>query len=320
MRLFLLHLLFLTTGFLAACSSDDSTVQGYIDGDLMYMSSNASGVLKMLAIKRGDNVSANQILFNLDPEPEVSQLQSNTAKLSEEKENLENLVLGQRSTVLEGITAQHEQAQADFLYAEQTLARYQQLYGQGAISKDQLDQATSNYKAKQEAVAQYSANLAEAKLGSRQHVISAQQAAVDAAMADVTQTRWQLEQKTISSPKDGEIFDTFYKVGEYVPAGQAVCAVLSPDNIKLLFYISEPRLSQLKLGSQVAFKCDHCSTHYATVNYISPNAEYTPPIIYSQTSRAKLVYRVEATIPPEESVLFHPGQPVDVFLTFKHAP
>ena len=76
----------------------------------------------------------------------------------------------------------------------------------------------------------------------------------------------------------------------------------------------EPLLSQLKLGTRIGFQCDGCKTTYATITYISPQAEYTPPVIYSRESRGKLVYRVECKMPSEVAVKFHPGQPVDVFL------
>jgi HlyD family secretion protein len=48
------------------------------------------------------------------------------------------------------------------------------------------------------------------------------------------------------------------------------------------------------------------------VSYISPKAEYTPPVIYSQASRSKLVFMVEAVFPPDIAAGLHPGQPVDV--------
>jgi HlyD family secretion protein len=50
------------------------------------------------------------------------------------------------------------------------------------------------------------------------------------------------------------------------------------------------------------------------VNYISTQAEFTPPVIYSQGSRAKLVYMIEAGFASSDAVHLKPGQPVDVRL------
>jgi HlyD family secretion protein len=48
------------------------------------------------------------------------------------------------------------------------------------------------------------------------------------------------------------------------------------------------------------------------VSYISPKAEYTPPVIYSRETRSKLVYMIESVFDPQASANLHPGQPVDV--------
>jgi HlyD family secretion protein len=48
------------------------------------------------------------------------------------------------------------------------------------------------------------------------------------------------------------------------------------------------------------------------VSFVSPRAEYTPPVIYSRESRGKLVFMVEAVFAPEVAARLHPGQPVDV--------
>ena len=53
----------------------------------------------------------------------------------------------------------------------------------------------------------------------------------------------------------------------------------------------------------------------ATINYISTEAEFTPPVIYSRENRAKLVYMIEARFSPADATDLRPGQPVDVHLT-----
>ena len=88
---------------------------------------------------------------------------------------------------------------------------------------------------------------------------------------------------------------------------------MTPDNIRLIFYIPEEHFSQIKLGHEVTFECDGCQTaQKARITYISPQAEYTPPVIYSRESRAKLVYRIEANLPVKSAMNYHPGQPVQV--------
>jgi len=48
--------------------------------------------------------------------------------------------------------------------------------------------------------------------------------------------------------------------------------------------------------------------------YISPQVEYTPPVIFSQENRAKLIFMVEAVFDQPDVNRLHPGQPVEVRL------
>ena len=107
--------------------------------------------------------------------------------------------------------------------------------------------------------------------------------------------------------------DTLYREGEFVAAGSPVVSLLPPENIKLRFFVREQELGSLKVGERLAYACDACAEGLqAVVTFIAPQAEFTPPVIYSEQSRAKLVYMVEAK--PEAPAGLHPGQPVDVSL------
>ncbi|HKT62749.1 MAG TPA: secretion protein HlyD, partial [Burkholderia sp.] len=68
-------------------------------------------------------------------------------------------------------------------------------------------------------------------------------------------------------------------------------------------------------GRGVMIHCDGCRADLpATITWISNAAEYTPPVIYSNASRAKLVFMIEAHPSPGDAVKLHPGQPVEVRL------
>ncbi len=299
---------------LVGCSRETS-LQGYIEGEYIYLASNYSGILKQLYITRGDLVRQNQLLFVLDSEPELSELHQAQYQLAHAEEILSDLKTAQRFTVLQAIIDQQKQAQANLEYATVTLKRDQDLYKQGAIGKAVLDQAQANYDRDLHLVHQYEANLAEARQGAREHAIYAQQQNVSAAKANVAKYAWQLIQKTNYAPTSGRIFDTYYKVGEFVNSQQPVAALLAPKDIKLIFYIPEPQRSQLAVGQIVYFQCDGCrQREQAWIYYISPQVEYTPPVIFSEESRQKLVYRIEARLSLETAKHFYPGQPVDVYL------
>ena len=85
--------------------------------------------------------------------------------------------------------------------------------------------------------------------------------------------------------------------------------------MKLKVYVPEPNFASLKIGTELDVRCDGCPAGLtAKVSYVSPDPEFTPPVIYSLETRQKLVYLVEAR-PDEGAAWLQPGQIVDVALT-----
>jgi HlyD family secretion protein len=103
--------------------------------------------------------------------------------------------------------------------------------------------------------------------------------------------------------------------GETMAAGAPVISILPPENIFVRFFVPETALAGLHRGEPVTFGCDGCPPGLVgTISFISPTAEYTPPVIYSESTRAKLVYAIEARPKPDQAALLNPGQPIEVGL------
>jgi HlyD family secretion protein len=125
--------------------------------------------------------------------------------------------------------------------------------------------------------------------------------------------QWRLDQRSVVAPVGGRVADVLARSGETMTAGEPVVSLLPPQNIFVRFFVPEANLASLHRGDRVEFTCDGCPAGLAgTISYISPTAEYTPPLIYSETTKAKLVYRIEVRPPPEQAVLLNPGQPIEV--------
>jgi HlyD family secretion protein len=92
-----------------------------------------------------------------------------------------------------------------------------------------------------------------------------------------------------------------------------VVSLLPPGNVKVRFFVEERRLGAVRIGQRLAVSCDGCPAPVAAeVSFISPQAEFTPPVIYSRQERVKLVFLIEARPAPGDAVKLHPGQPVEV--------
>jgi HlyD family secretion protein len=182
------------------------------------------------------------------------------------------------------------QVKANLALSEATLVRREQLRNdQGVISAEELDRARAQRDTDEAQVAAKTAALAKAS--------------------------WSFEQKEQYAPTNAFVQDTLYRIGEWVAAGKPVVQLLPPTNLKVRFFVPETILSRFKPGQTVNVTFDggqHAVP--ATVNYISATAEFTPPVIYSQENRAKLVYMIEAKFSPADAPDLRPGQPVDVEL------
>jgi HlyD family secretion protein len=91
--------------------------------------------------------------------------------------------------------------------------------------------------------------------------------------------------------------------------------MLPPENVKVRFFVPEPLLGGLSIGQEVVLRRDGAPAEMrAKVTYISAESEYTPPVIYSNETRSKLVFMIEARPDPAQTHNLHPGQPVVVTL------
>ncbi|MBI1205505.1 MAG: efflux RND transporter periplasmic adaptor subunit [Rhodopseudomonas sp.] len=133
------------------------------------------------------------------------------------------------------------------------------------------------------------------------------------AQANLDWSKTRLARRRALSPDGGSIQEVYFRPGETVPAGRPVIALLPPSNLKIRFFAPETELAAIKIGETVTVSCDACAPGLtAKVSFIAQSAEYTPPVIYSQEERAKLVYLIEAR--PDDPLKFRVGQPVSVTL------
>ena len=255
-------------------------------------------------------------LFQLEVEDEVRTLEAKEAALAQAKAVLADMQTGQRAEELAVAQARLAQAQTEARRTAALLQRLHRLAKNGGVSQRDLDDSRAAARRAAERVQELEQQLAVATLPERPHRIAAQKAAVAAAEAEVAQARWELARKGCQAPAAGLVVDTLFRKGEWVSAGSPVVQLLPPEAVKLRFFVPEKQLGSLRLGTAL-----HCLVDgrpepvAAQVVWIAPEAEYTPPVIYSNETRSKLVFMVEAR-PDEPAVAgrLHPGQPVQVLL------
>lgn len=312
------HLLLavLAAAVFSGCGQHGSgAFQGYIEGEYVYVASPLGGALTNLAVARGDSVKAGQLLFELERQSEAAALTQAGKNLAEAQAQLADLTKGKRPSEIASLTASLEQAKASLKLAELELARREKLLVSQVVSVEEIDQARTQKDSAAALVDQLEADLETAKLGGREDAIRAAQAAAQAQQAAFEKAKWAFDQKQQSAPAAGMVHDTLYRAGEWVAAGSPVAVLLPPENLKVRFFVPQAVLPRIKLGESVSIHCDGAPREFkAVVNYISSQAEFTPPVIYSRESRATIVFMIEAKISPADAPDVRPGQPVDVTL------
>jgi len=301
---------------LVGCSSDKpSAYQGYVEGEYVHVASPFGGRLERLHVQRGQTVAAKAALFKLEADEETAAKQQADEQLRASQAQLADLRHGRRVPELDVVRAQLAQAQAAEEQAAQQLKRDQAQFEVGGIPRAQLDDSRSNLQVKSARVRELAGQLQVSRLPAREEQIRAQDAQVAAARAQSSQLSWRLSQKEVAAAQAGLVVDTLYREGEWVPAGSPVVRMLPPQNVKVRFFVLEGLVGAIKPGRKVLLHCDGCAADVpATVSYVANAPEYTPPVIYSNETRAKLVFMVEARPAAENAPALNPGQPVTVTL------
>lgn len=300
-------------GMMLLAADAAPVLHGYVEGEYARLAAPEGGRLSELRVARGDRVKAGSVVALLDAEDEEARLAQARARLGQAEATLADLREGKRTPEIDALLAQRAQAEASLRYSEAQYKRQKQLRAERVISEDRLDQSLTEYQRDQARLAELAAEIELARLPARADQIAAAEAAAAAVRAEVRQAEWRLGQRTLKAPADALVADTLFVEGEFVPAGTPVVSLLPPGNVKVRFFVPEPMLARLGLGQEVRVSCDGCGAGVpARIVFIAPEAEYTPPVIYSREARAKLVFLIEARPAPGSGL--HPGQPVDVVL------
>ncbi len=224
---------------------------------------------------------------------------------------LANLQNGGKPTEIEQAEANLADARATLERATSDLARDEAQLPMGGVSKQTVDQARTDRVSAQAKVDGMRAALAQmnAPMGREDEIGRS-------VRPWPPPLRWHGGMAAGATPCHrsvaGRVADVLARPGETMAAGAPVVSLLPPGNIFVRFFVPE-RCCRRCTWAIVALACDRCGTGLsAPISFISPQAEYTPPLIYSESSKSKLVFLVEARPPADKAALFNPGEPVEV--------
>jgi len=304
---------------LQSCGNKKNTYQGYIVGINTYISPQFEGKLKKLAVQRGDKVEKGALLFTLDDKPQVFILNETKATLQESISQLIDLSKPRRTQRIDIIRAKIKQVEAQIHLAQLRKNRYQALFDKKVLAKDSLDVSQEHLNELLAKNKQFESELELAKLGARPDILAAKKSSIQSLKMKIEHLSWVLSAKVEYSPDTGLVYDTFYVEDELVTTAKPVVALLFPKNIYIEFFVPFDKAKELHIGQEIeyTFMGENKSHKIAKLIYISPEAEYLPPLVYSRDNANKIVFKIKAK--PVNDELLNPGIPVTIKIDAQHA-
>lgn len=278
-------------------------LSGYIVGDNLVLAAPVSGTLQSVSLVDGQRVTVGEPAFRIAPATLAAQGEQASANIEANQTQISTAEANLRQALAD-VAAN----QATSLNARQNLARLESVKHDdpAAVANTDLDkakaalrQSEANVVAAQKAVDARRAQIAQAKAETKQAIGGKRN--VDIQVGELSPV----------VPAMGRVDQVYFQVGEWVPANQAIVSIIPDQKVKVRFFVPEKEVSHYRPGEMVHFSCDGCSSGLiARIGYVSPDPEFTPPIIFSRDSRARMVFMVEAY--PQNPAKLNPGLPVEV--------
>ena len=304
----------LVASLFSSCAGPAPLAVGYVEGEFVLMAPIEVAEVRTVAFKRGDRVKAGDTVARMETSDMIIAVAQAEAALAQAQANLADLQIGKRPEEIAVLEATLTSAKAQKTEAERVVARLKDLLRRGIATQADYDQAETQLNVQTAMVGQAEANLAVARLPARPEAIKAAENAVKQEKATLEQAHWRLSKRTIAAPAAGRIDDIIRNPGDLAGPSAPVLSMLPDGAVKLRLYLPETSFSAVKVGSLLDVRCDGCKPGLtARVSYVSPDPEFTPPVIYSLETRQKLVFLIEAR-PEGETSPLQPGQIVDVGL------
>jgi membrane fusion protein, multidrug efflux system len=313
--------------------------------DLVSVSSEVDGRLTEILVAEGDRVTKGQTLAVIDSRSvfltlnetkaeretvlaELARIDAETQMITQQTESR---VRSERSKL-----AVSEANQSVFShelgFAENDFLRIEKLANSGAVSTSRLDRARTDFlKARQEMQkAEAEITTARAQLDeamadrARVLVKKAEHAELEAHLVEIAarieRQNVDIGDRTITSPIDGVVGQTFVRVGEYLSEGKRILVLHDPDRIWVESNIRETEVGRLSVGLPVrvevdAYPDDEFVGRISRIGDAATSQFALLPRLNDSGTFTKITQRIEVRIElePYERAL-KPGMMVEIFV------
>ena len=247
---------------------------GRIEATMVDIETKLPGRLETITVEEGDMVKKGALLASIDTQELDARYAQAKAQIRQARQ--------QRALALTLV----KQRESERVLAQKNLERSKTLYINKNIPLVQLQQHETTLK------------VAEAALeAARAQVVSAD-AAIDAAKAQAETIKANLDESRLYSPIDARVLYRLREPGEIIGSGGKVLTLLDPTDVYMTVFLPTAQAGRIDVGSEARIVLDAWPgvAIPARVTFISPQAQFTPKEIETQSEREKLMFRIKVKI------------------------
>ena len=250
---------------------------GRLEADEINIATKYAGRIAEISADEGDMVKAGQVVGRMDTQDLTASLKKSEAQVRQARKAVDEA------------NANLAQQNAQVLLAQQEMDRARYLVQRGVSTKELLDQRQQQLDGANAAL-----NAATARVTIAEH-------ALEAATHDVELYKVQIADNTLVAPTDGRIQYRLARVGEVLPAGGKVFAMLDITYVYMDIYLPTVAAGKVRFGADARIVLDAYPNVAipAKVSFIATQAQFTPKTVETQNERGKLMFRIRVRIDPE---------------------
>lgn len=298
----------------ARAGDADVAFQGIVEHEDRTLAFEVPGRLRRLAVERGGQVAAGQVVAELDDSLERPSRDLRAADLRAAEAQVSLLRAGARREEVRGVAAELRAAQAAEARIGRTLGRQRTLLGKGVAPSagvEDLESELARAQAQREAITE---KLTLARRGARPEELEAALARVDAARAGLATVEARLARYVLTSLTAGTVLDVPVHEGEVVGAGAPIATLADTAHPYVDVYVPEGRLQGVRIGVAARVRVDASPTQLrGHIEDVGRTTEFTPRFLFSERERPNLVVRVRVRVDDAASAL---PAGVPAFVTF----
>lgn len=296
----------------SALNSAELTLAGNVDVREVSVAFRASDRIAKVLVEEGVKVQEGQVLAILDNRELALQLNKVKSQIAVQQATVDALHNGTRSEDLLVAEETVNEARASSTLAQQSFARMEALYKEGAISSQEYDKARANYDATKAKTVTAEQTLQKAITGPRAEEIAGAEANLQALKDELARQEYVLSEYELKAPANGIIRSRLLEPGDMASPAKPVFKLSILDKKWVRAYVSETELVRIFEGQEAQVYMDgQDSLISGQVGYISNTAEFTPKTVQTNELRTALVYEVRIYVDDPDNLL-RMGMPVTV--------